>query len=191
MTTDRFGYTDYLLTHDYHELPEAIQQQISELDYRQAQVQAKRLFAQPTNEILPPALRQAYATIVASKEPQKTKSIMVGWWQMAAAVLLLLAGWGVGRYTAVPEEKLIYAVSSTPIPEPELIVRYDTIREVEYRSLVRYDTVRLEVAKSEPTPLLVYDTIQIYEEVPRQIPVAGSSSMEGRERLLDLLISAR
>lgn len=191
MTTDRFEYTDYLLTHDYHELPQAVRQQITESDYRQAQVQAKRLFVQPADELIPPALQQAYATIVASKEPQKTKSIIVGWWQIAAAVLLLLAGWGVGRYTVAPEEKLIYAVSSTTIPEPELIIRYDTIRQVEYRRLVRYDTVRLEVTKSEPTPLLVYDTIQIYEEAPRRIPVAGSSSMEGRERLLDLLVSAR
>ncbi|MEL6392518.1 MAG: hypothetical protein AAFR97_07170 [Bacteroidota bacterium] len=191
MTTDRFDYTDYLLTHEYHELPIAVQGQVEESDYLLAQAQAKRLHAQTTTESLPAALQQAYRERLAANATSRTRRAYTIWWGMAAAILLLLTGWGVGKYSAVPKDELIYAVSSNPIPEPEIILKHDTIRQVEYRTVVRYDTVRLEVPVPTPEPLLVYDTVRIYEEGPVHIPVAGSSSMEGRERLLDLLVSAR
>ncbi|MEO0628752.1 MAG: hypothetical protein AAFY91_17285, partial [Bacteroidota bacterium] len=99
MTTDRFDYTDYLLTHEYHELPIAVQGQVEESDYLLAQTQAKRLHAQTTTESLPAALQQAYRERLAANATSRTRRAYTIWWGMAAAILLLLTGWGVGKYS--------------------------------------------------------------------------------------------
>ncbi|MEM6395728.1 MAG: hypothetical protein AAF741_05225 [Bacteroidota bacterium] len=190
MTTDRFDYTDYLLTHTYDELPVSIKEQIDADSYRAARLQAKRLQSEQPKEGLPPAIQLAYRSKVAPVIPVSRNERQAPWWQLAAAVLLLLSGWALGKFSTQPEEKLVYAVTSTPIPEPETHVQFDTIDRVKYLTRVVYDTVLREVA-TEPEILLVYDTIRVFEPINPNVPVMGSSSMQGREKLLEFLVSAR
>ncbi|MFK8161095.1 MAG: hypothetical protein AB8H12_01420, partial [Lewinella sp.] len=108
---------------------------------------------------------------------------------LAAAGWLLFLGVSSVFLLKAPETRLVEKTIIAPAPPPEIIhttdTLYQTVTAYKYRTRIVHDTVYQEV----PVEQLIFVQDTLY--LPRQNPallVKGSSSLRGKERVLDFLI---
>lgn len=188
-------YLDYLTDYTYDELPAEVRTTVGRDDYDTQRRVALGLAG--AGFPLPPPLAQAFReqTIdvkilnkakvrpAISRTPAKRRFLP---WLAAAGWLLFLT---VGAYAALrtPPIQLVQKTVLAPAPPPEIIYRTDTVTQ--YVNVVRYRerTVRDTVYHYLPGPerlVVVRDTVFGVRPVA---PVAGGSSMRGREWMLQFL----
>jgi hypothetical protein len=94
------------------------------------------------------------------------------------------ASWGIS-----PEKsETIYRVLAAQPPAPEVITKTDTVYEVRTDVRVVRDTLRLAAIIPEPTTVYQIDTVYLPEGTPP--PINGSTTLRGKERVLELMVGA-
>jgi len=183
---NKLEYLDYLGSHDYDELPPAVQATVDRASYEARRGLARSLEEPP--EELPDRLQAAFAarTRTVRPAPVPTKMRLLPW--LAAAGWLLFLGTAGTLLMQEPETEVVEKRVMAPAPPPQIITRTDTLYLTNIVERVRYRTVTDTVYRELPARLIyVRDTV--YRAPEDDILVRGSSSLRGKERVLDFLIS--
>ena len=183
-----FDYLDYLEDHTYAELPTEVRSTISEMEY----TAARRVALEIATPTLPASLQLAFREQVSPKPPRLTENATssVSWWPTVLALGLgFLLGYVVwGWADARPDQPTL-----RPEPIVERVIVRDTLltaADTVYRERVmvkfREVTVRDTVWRSQPPRIIYLPDTTVVAELPVG-SLSGSSSLAGREGLLDLL----
>lgn len=192
-------YLDYLPHTPYAELPAAVQEQISAVDYQAMQrlaITAEQAadLGLPTNlqsayqrQILDPRFKGIVASVTAEPNPVKQPRSSA-WWVAAAGWLLLVVA-ASALLLREPNTKIVYQEVAGPSPEP--IVLIDTITETvtDYQTKVVTQVDTVFIPQVIP-PELVYvrDTIYVPTKVSPPVQLVKSKAAAKERRLLDLLV---
>jgi hypothetical protein len=187
-------YLNYIANCTYDDLPEAVRQTISREDYSERR---KLVLAmdEPEETALPPALAAAFLAATQTDDqagPQVQKEVgrsNVRWlpWLAAAGWLLFFSVASI-LLLREPETRLVEKTIIAPAPAPEIIhtidTLYQTVTAYKYRTRVVHDTVFQEVPYQQL--VFVRDTLYLSQDSQVQL-VKGSSSLQGKERVLSFL----
>lgn len=176
-------YLDYLTHCTYDELPAEARDTIERDDYERRRAVA--LGVSGDGAALPPVLATAFRGYASRP---RVANQPVGYRWAAAAGWILFVGTAVAWGLAPEKSETIYRVLAAEPPTPEVITKTDTVYEVRTNVRVARDTLRL--AANTPEPITVYqiDTVYLPEGSPP--PINGSSTLRGKERVLELMVGA-
>lgn len=177
-------YLDYLQDHDYDALPEGVKASIDRATYNERRSMAQEL--RETSEELPVALQVAFLARTQDTKPVgKSNARWLPW--LAAAGWLLFLGVSSVLLLRQPETLIVEKTVIAPAVPAQIIHVTDTL----YKTKTKYRTRTVRDTVYQPVPfeqlVILHDTI--YLEVPPVILAKGSSSLSGKERILDFLFS--
>jgi hypothetical protein len=177
-------YLDYLQDHEYDELPDRIKAEIDREAYNERR-QLTQLLEEPAAE-LPQGLQSAFLARTRDAKPvEKSRLRWLPW--LAAAGWLLFLGVSSVLLLRQPETRVVEKTVFAPAAPPQIVRVTDTLYQtvIRYRASTVYDTVY------QPVPfeqlVVLRDTVYLAE--PPVILAKGSSSLSGKERVLDFLFS--
>mgnify|MGYP001804173850 CR=1 FL=1 len=179
-------YLDYLQDYEYDALPDGVKASIHRATYneRRSMVRALR---EPAEE-LPVALQTAF--LARTQDTKAVRKSRAGWlpW-LAAAGWLLFLGVSSALLLRQPETRVVEKTVFAPAAPPQTIYVTDTLYQTKTKYRYRTQTVRDTIYQPVPFEQLVilYDTIYLAE--PPAILARGSSSLSGKERVLNFLFS--
>ncbi|MTB49565.1 hypothetical protein [Lewinella sp. W8] len=177
-------YLDYLLHCTYDELPVDVRESIGREEYAYRRTIARGLA--PGANALPPALTAAFRE--RNHRPKAIPRSFNWRWAAAAGWLLFLCtaiAWGV----TPTKSETVYRVMAADPPAPEIITKTDTLFEIRTAVKVIRDTLRIAAATVEPMTVYRIDTVYLPEGVPP--PINGSKTLQGIERVLELMVGAK
>jgi|GEM_PF-2174217 len=179
-------YLDYLQEYEYDELPDHVKVSVERTAYNERRSMVRSI-TEPA-EALPDVLRAAFSARTQDAEPVlKSRARWLPW--LAAAGWLLFIGASFVLMLRQPVTKIVEKTVTAPAAPPEIVYRTDTvyrpITKYRYRTLTVHDTVHQPVPYQQL--VLLHDTI--YLAPPSVVLARGSSSLRGKERVLDFLFS--
>lgn len=177
-------YLDYLIHCTYDELPEDVQKTINREEYDRSRKIARGL--SPMERELPPQLVVGYRDYV--RKPKAVQRSLNWRWVAVAGWLLFLfttVAWGLSP----TKSETVYRVMAAEPPPPEIVTKTDTIFEIRTAVRVVRDTLRIAAAVPEPITVYQLDTVYLPEGVPP--PINGSKTLQGIEKVLELMVGAR
>lgn len=181
-------YLDYLQDYDYDALPDGIKAKIDRDTYDER----RRLILEMREpaEALPATLQTAFLARTQDAKPVvKSKVRWLPW--LAAAGWLLFLGTSSVLLLRQPETRVVEKTVFTPAAAPKTVYLTDTLYQTVTRYQTRYQTrtVRDTIYQEVPIEQLVFVYDTVYRPVPAVILAKGSSSLRGKERVLDFLFS--
>lgn len=187
-------YLNYLADYTYDDLPEAVQQTISREDYSERRKLVLGM-KEPEETTLPPALAAAFLAATETDnlawtqvqgEDKKSRVRWLPW--LAAAGWLLFLGVSSILLLRESETRLVEKTIIAPAPAPKIIhttdTLYQTVTAYKYRTRIVHDTVYQDVPYQQL--VFVRDTLYLSQDSQVQL-VKGSSSLQGKERVLSFL----
>lgn len=189
-------YLEYLKDYTYDELPAEVRATIERASYEERRRLVIGLPKTERSATLPLALQAAFqARQGAERELQlgqaPAKRKRVAWLAAAGWLLFLLAG--TLLFLRPSTEKTIYRLVSAEVPAPEIIYQRDTLIKTVHRTRVRAQTDTLYLPAPPPEERLVYVQDTVFVPMPlgnsSQEILNESRSLEGRERVLELLFA--
>lgn len=177
-------YIDYLQDYEYDALPIGVKAGIDRTTYNERR-RMTRALREPAEE-LPSVLQAAFQARTQDAKPvEKSKVRWLPW--LAAAGWLLLLGISSVLLLRQPETRVVEKTVFAPAAPPQIIRVTDTL----YQTVIRYRTRTVYDTVYQPVPfeqlVILYDTVYLAE--PPVILAKGSSSLSGKERVLDFLFS--
>ncbi len=179
-------YLDYLQDYEYDALPDGVKIDIDRATYNERRRMVITL-REPTGE-LPAALQTAFqARTQDAKAVGKSKVRWLPW--LAAAGWLLFLSVSSVLLLRQPEIRIVEKTVFAPAPPPQIVHVTDTLYQTKTKYRYRTQTVHDTIYQSVPFEQLVilHDTVYLTE--PPAILARGSSSLSGKERVLDFLFS--
>jgi hypothetical protein len=176
-------YLDYLIHCTYDELPEAVRETILREEYERSREIALGL--SPGKPALPASLAVGFRDY--TRQPRAVRRSLTWRWVAVAGWLLFMCtaiAWGLSP----TKSETVYRVMAAEPPAPEIITHTDTIFEIQTVVKVLRDTLRIAAATPEPITVYQLDTVYLPEGVPP--PINGSKTLQGIEKVLELMVGA-
>ena len=172
-------YLDYLLTHNYTELPADVQTEITAEEYAARRAFVRELTPPPP---VPPALLTAYREKTAERKNPwvSMRSLAAVGWLLAAVVFFLVLARRPHveyQYVGIPADPEVRVDTVSTVV-------HDTIDRVVYRTRLLRDTFFAPAAP--PRMLVLRDTV--YVEAPTAYPT-GTATLD--RATLSLLVGSR
>lgn len=177
-------YLDYLQDYEYDDLPDEVKAGIDRASYNERRSMTQVL-REPAGE-LPLVLRAAFQARTQDAKPVGKSNVRWLPWLAAAGWLLFL---GVSSVLLLrqPETLVVEKTVFAPAAPPQIVRVTDTL----YQTITRYRTHTVYDTVYQPVPyeqlVILYDTVYLAD--PPAILAKGSSSLSGKERVLNFLFS--